>query len=114
MKPEHVYPGKLDQLTLTRLLQKWNKVLRGNVSYGNLTVVDTSRNIDGYPASVNVAATIGNDVPVPHGLGRIPVGFHVMVQNYPNTIYKGVTPWTASTIYIRGSMSQFDCTLFIF
>lgn len=114
MKPEQPLSFHEPQ-NVVRTLQRMYKVLRGNISYGNLTPQDTGRNIDCWPVQ-NVEFTGGDPyVQVAHGLNRIPVGFHVAYQESPAVIYAMTTvitihgpeplPWTTQYIYANANMA---------
>jgi hypothetical protein len=99
---------------VTKSLQRMYKVLRGNVSYGNLNVNDTARNVDGYPVKVTTPGVANTEFPVSHGLNRIPVGFHVMTKNGATDVYQGVTAWTKTQIFLKATGIGINVTLFVF
>lgn len=111
MRPELPQRGIKDW---HNLLDKWHKVLRGNISYGNMTVGDIGRNIDGYPTAAVSAGVINTDFPVAHGLNRVPVGYHVVRAGAAVKIYDGVTAWTKTTLYLRADTINVHFTVFIF
>jgi hypothetical protein len=113
MKPE--YPSTVfTPEGTTRLFKKWYQVLRSGVSYGNLVAGDTGQNIDGYPTTITITATINTTFAVPHKLGRVPVGYHVVSKNKSVDIYNSATPWTDMNIYLEAPVTNVVVTLFIF
>lgn len=64
--------------------------------------------------SVTTHAVAGTETAVAHTLGRIPTDFLVGSQDKAGTIYKGTTAWTATTIYIRGSVASITANIYIF
>lgn len=95
-------------------MQRVFKVLRGNISYGNMNAGDTGRNIDGFPATATTPAVANTEFSVNHGLGRVPVGFHVVNKDGSTDVYKGTTAWTSSKIFLKSTGINIHITLFIF
>jgi hypothetical protein len=104
-----------DPANVVKTLDRMYRIFRGNVSYGNLNHSDEGRNIDGWPVvGVITPGAINTEFAVTHGLGRIPVGFHVVNKNKSVDIYQSTTPWTKTTIYLKASVITATVTLFIF
>lgn len=113
MKPEsplHYHEPE----NVTRTLEKMYKILRGNISYGNLTPVDTARNVDGYPATAITPGVANTEFSVAHGLNRVPVGFHVVTKNGACDVYQSTTAWTNKLIYLKATVININIKLFIF
>ncbi len=98
----------------TKVLQRTYKILRGNVSYGNLDPTDVGRNIDAYPVKATTPGVINTEFAVTHGLNRIPVGFHVVNKSGIVDLYQSTTPWTTTKIYLKASVININVTLLIF
>lgn len=64
--------------------------------------------------SVTTDAVIGTESAITHSLGRVPSDFLIGSQDKAGTIYKGSTAWTATTIYIRGSVASITAKIYIF
>lgn len=102
--PEHV----------VKSIQRTYKILRGNVSYGNLTNGDTSRNIDGFSVITTTPLVANTQFAVSHGLNRVPVGFHLMRKNGITDVYDSGTAWTDKQIFLKATGTGINITLFIF
>lgn len=114
MRPEQPFHFH-DPSNVTKTLQKMYKIFRGNVSYGNLTSTDEGRNVDGWPVTGVVTPGVADTTfSVTHGLGRIPVGFHVMSKNKAVDVYESGTAWTNTTISLKASVATATVKLFIF
>ena len=64
--------------------------------------------------SVTTDAVIGTETAITHTLGRVPSDFLIGSQDKAGTIYKGSSAWTATTIYIRGSVASITAKIYIF
>ena len=64
--------------------------------------------------SVTTDAVVGTETAVAHTLKRVPADFLVGAQDKAGTIYKGSSAWTATNIYIRGSVASITANLYIF
>lgn len=113
MKPEKPLPYH-ETSNVTRVLERFHKVLSGNVSYGNLNPLDVGRNVDVYPAKTITPGVINTEFAVAHGLNRIPVGFHVVNKNGAVDVYQSTTAWTKNTIYLKADVININITLLIF
>jgi hypothetical protein len=113
MKPQAPLPHH-EEFDITRVLQRTYKILRGNISYGNLDPTDSGRNIDIYPAKATTPGVINTEFSVAHGLNRIPVGFHVVNKSGVVDLYQSTTPWTTTKIYLKASVININVTLLIF
>lgn len=113
MKP----PRRTDNLTPDSIrthLEQVNKVLGGNVSFGTTTAnTDRGRNINGWAATVVTPGAPDTEFAVPHGLGRIPIGFLVMSRSVSGNVYKSTTAWTTTNIYLKDSAVSDTLVLFI-
>ena len=58
------------------------------------------------------ASTGGEDIEIPHSLGRIPSGYIVIKKNEDYDVYDGSQEWTESKIYIR-TTGELNGTLLI-
>lgn len=114
MKSEKVFSWH-DPANVVKTLERVHKILRGNVSYGNLTITDEGRNVDGWPVTGVVTPAVADTTfSVTHGLGRIPVGFHVMSKNKAVDVYESGVAWTNTTISLKASVATATVKLFIF
>lgn len=71
------------------------------------------------PAGSNTGATNtwvagGGETTIPHGLGKIPIGYWVVRKSRDCDIYDGDSTWTAQNIYLHTTHSDADCILSIF
>lgn len=96
--------GKLSDLTLTYLrglLVAAIDRINGALSLGTGRHGTWSGNIDGQYVDV-VARAANAEFPVPHGLGRVPVGYIVVRTNGASVLYdNGGGNWTDTTMYLR-------------
>jgi len=102
-----------EQRDVVKHMRSVNKTLRGNISYGTLVPGDVGQNINGYPTTA-VTPAVGVQLTVPHGLNRIPVGFHVVNKNGFVDVMAAATPWTTKNIYLQANAAGIKITLFIF
>jgi hypothetical protein len=70
--------------------------------------------VDGFPAIATTPAIAGTEFSVSHGLNRVPVGFHVVNKNGATDVFKGVTAWSSTKIFLKATGSGVSITLFIF
>jgi hypothetical protein len=104
-----------DQAVVTKTLQRVYKILRGNISYGSLTVGDKNQNLDGYPVkNFAIVAAINTEFAVSHGLNRVPVGFHVVTKSGAGDVYQSTTAWTSTQIFLKCTTTGINVSLFIF
>ena len=64
--------------------------------------------------SVTTDASAGTETAITHTLKRVPSDFLVGSQDKAGTIYKGASAWTATTIYIKGSVASITAKIYIF
>lgn len=94
-------------------LEQLNKVV-SNISYGEVPDnADPSQNVVGWYAHVTSPGVADTEFPVPHKLGRVPIGYHVFSKSNAGVVYKGVTAWTSSNIYLKDSGISDVLLLFI-
>lgn len=92
----------------------WEEIARainGNLSFGTF---------DGGPDNMagswfdGVSPGAANtDFPVVHNLGRVPQGWILINIDKAAIIYKGVTAWTDTTIYLRSNAVTTAVRLFV-
>lgn len=59
-------------------------------------------------------ATIDTEFEVPHGIGRMPIGFIVLTQDKAGSFYNsGVTAWDEDSIYLKCSVASVAFTLLV-
>lgn len=58
--------------------------------------------------------SIGVETAVPHTLGKIPTDFIVTSIDQEAIVWKGSTPWTSDTIYLKASQSSVAIRAYIF
>jgi hypothetical protein len=108
-------PKELEQwgLPLLQSLQEHLSVLaqaiNGNLTFGDGVDYD---NIAGEFHLIPSSGPVGSDVVVPHGIGKIPVGFLVTVPPFSGAVTRGSTPWTETEIHLNASANQ-SFTIFI-
>lgn len=112
MKP----PRAIDKFTERGVrdhTEQVNKVL-SNISFGQtVDNKDLSQNMDGWWASVTTPGSANTEFTVPHGLGRVPVGFLIFSRTKAGTTYKSTTAWTTSNIYLKDDQTSDPLVIFI-
>lgn len=113
MKP----PRKPDAMTakgIQQHLEQVNKVL-SNISVGNTSqlglvapapgnstrIIDQDRNIAGDKFVATSPAAPNTEFSISHNLGRIPHGFIYLGGSNQGQVYKGVTSWTATQVFLK-------------
>lgn len=91
---------------LVRYSQTLAKILNKGLSFAD--------NHNMQVKSVTTDAAAGTESAITHTLGRVPSDFLVGSQDKAGTIFKGTSAWTATTIYIRGSVASITANLYIF
>jgi hypothetical protein len=104
-KPERPYDKALEE-ELIRYSIELSKLLNSGLKF--------SDNFNMHIKSVTTDAVVGTETAVTHNLKRIPSDFLVGSQDKAGTIYKGSSAWTATTIYVRGSVASITANLYIF
>jgi hypothetical protein len=56
----------------------------------------------------------GGETQVTHGLGRVPIGFIVIMKSRDVDISAGSTPWTTSVAFFNTTHSDADTTIMFF
>lgn len=103
-------------LTLTsRLLALFRKVNAG-ISLGRRGAGHRAGNLDAQWVNVVFPSAANTETAVPHGLGRIPEGYHVVRQDRAGSVYDDATTsgWTSDSIYLKCSVASVDCWLIVF
>ncbi len=91
-------------------LSNWSMILK-SILDGGISIDD---NVDASRISVVSHATPGVEVPVSHGLGKIPLGYIVTGQAGVGSVYDGSTPNTKDTLYFKSDVSSTTFRLLIF
>lgn len=81
------------------------------VLLGRVTFVD---NISASIQDVSTSIPADTDIEIDHTLGRPAVGFFAYGIDMAPIIYKSSTPWTASKIFVKSSLSPVTFQLIIF
>lgn len=56
----------------------------------------------------------GGQTIIPHGLGRIPIGYWIVRKSRDCDVYDGDTAWDATNIYFHTTHSDADCIMSVF
>ena len=114
MKPQRSINRNGNENDTLQMLQNHALILNGNVSFGQTTTNnEQGQNINGWKATGTTPGSANTEFAVPHGLGRIPIGFLTLALGANATIYKSTTAWTASNIYLKCSGSAVSYTIFV-
>jgi hypothetical protein len=101
-----------------KVLRDVYKALRGNISYGrqsgNLDTGLSPDNIDGAFGVVSDTGVVNTQFSVTHNLNRIPIGYHVIMQNKAGSFYTSGTAWTDTQIFLKCSVANVSVRFFIF
>ena len=91
-----------DPKNLARHSERLAKVLNGNVSYGGtMSNADTDQNLNIWKASGTTPGTANTEFSVSHSLNRIPITIVGQDTDNGGLLYRGTTPWTNTTVYLR-------------
>lgn len=104
-KPEKEFEKHLEE-ELTNYSLELSKVLNSGLKFAD--------NFNMQIKSVTTDGSAGTETAVAHTLKRVPSDFLVGSQDKAGTIYKGTTAWTATNIYIRGSVASISANIYIF
>jgi hypothetical protein len=97
--------AQLDQVT---------KALSANISFGSTTGnTDGEQNTEGWKATGTTPAVANTEFTVAHGLGRVPMGFIVLLIDKAGIIYKGATAWTDTDIFLKCNVASVAYYIFI-
>ena len=94
-------------INLRQVYEKVARVINGKLSLGQVSSsqpVGTTvpcDNVDAVSIVANVNVAADTDFPLTHNLGRLPTAYLVTGASMPYQIYNGVTPNTATLIYLR-------------
>ncbi len=83
---------------LGSLIQSLDRVLRGNVDFGNGT---DPANIRGQWLSYTTNGVADTEDAVAHTLGEIPIGMLIMRRPQSGHLYESATAWTTSNVYLK-------------
>lgn len=79
----------------------------GRVTLGTGEDATTTGLVDGQWLTVTTPATPDEPFPVPHGLGRIPLGFNVWNTDVAVRVYRDTTrPWTTELVWLRADVAS--------
>lgn len=92
--------------------------LKQNISFGQTTDNrDQGQNINGWWIQVTiVTANAQQEVMLPFSMNRIPVGLIVTLKDRACDVYvesSDLSAWTSTAIYIRGTVTGSNLTLFV-
>lgn len=104
-QPESEFDKRLEE-AIVKYTEKLGKILNSGIKF--------SDNFNMEIKSATTDAVVGTETAIAHTLGRVPSDFLVGSQDKAGTIYKGSTAWTATNIYIRGSVATITANLYIF
>lgn len=98
------------------VLQDIYKLIRANVTFGDMTVGDEGQNIAGTPVLVTSHVTPDTEFTVTHNLNVIPTGFLVLNKDKAGDFYgtpTSGTDWTITKIFIKCNVASVTAQLFI-
>jgi hypothetical protein len=110
VKPEQTSLDNFVQM-LKNVYQNLVTVINGNIGFGDGTNAD---NISGAWATVITPGTPNTDFVITHNLGRVPVGYLIMIKNAAVDVYTGSTGATKTQITLRATVASVTIKLFIF
>lgn len=95
------------------LQQYWQRlitIINGQIGFGNGVISD---NIDGAWANATTGAP-NTDFTLVHNLGRLPVGYLLVMSDVATVIYNGSVPATTTDITLKASGAATTIRVFIF
>ena len=104
-KPENKFEEVLEEELLSFSLELSRILNKG---------LELSDNFNMQIKSVTTDGVANTESAITHTLKRVPSDFFVGSQDKAGTIYKGASAWTATTIYIKGSVASITAKLYIF
>lgn len=108
--PRPVKPIHFQINNYRNVFEQTDKILRGNVSFGDGTNTD---NVFGVWVTVISPVAPNTQFTVNHKLGQVPVAFDVKRKNAAGDVYDSGTPWTKTQIFLKCSGASVTLTLFI-
>lgn len=113
MKPVRTTGLHLDPIAQQRYNELQAKVL-SNISYGTtMSNGDPSQNMDVWKATGVSPSVANTEFAVQHGLGRVPMGYHLVKTDKAAHVYAGVTAWTKTTVYLKFDTASVNYSLVI-
>ncbi len=98
---------------LRRFAFQSSNVLGSNVSFGStMSNTDQDQNMQCWKATGTSPVGADTEFPVPHLLGRVPITVFWLLDR-AGDIYRSTTAWTATTIYLKCSVSMAVYTIII-
>jgi hypothetical protein len=97
-------------------LSNHDRILAGNIAFGNGTNIDPQKNIDGFwVVGLVTPGTPNTEFAVPYSLpqGRIAIAYDVKRMNAAANIYDGTTAWTKTQIFLKCDVASVTISLFI-
>jgi len=71
-------------------------------------------NFDCNIQTVTLSAVVGTELEITHNLRKIPTGYMVVSKDKTGDIYNGSSAWTATTLYLKSSVSSPTITVLVF
>lgn len=107
-KPPVMRVGKEGQITaqlinsLNLFLQDVARLINGFVSFGGGNHATWAGNIDGQYIEITFPGVANTEMRVPHGLGRLPIGYFVVRKDRACDIYDGSdNTWGVEYLYVK-------------
>lgn len=96
----------------TDILQGLNK----GISYGNGTNTDENQNMDGWHSGpVLTPAVAGTQFTMAHGLGRTPIGYHLIFGDQAGFLWAANTgAWSATQVFFKFTAGVTTIRVFLF
>lgn len=89
---------------ITRWNERLARVLNGNVSFGStMDNADQDKNMSCWKASGTTPGA-GVEFSITHSLGRVPLTIVGQDTSNGAVLYRGATPWTATTVYLKSTI----------
>jgi hypothetical protein len=104
---------ELDKDKFPMAFLRWSEEIRKVLSSISISK-EGDNNFDGEIVSGQTSAVIGNDIEIPHTLGRVPIGYIVIEQKAPGFIYSGAAVNTTSKCFFRSSAATIQFKAIIF
>ena len=71
-------------------------------------------NFDSVSVTFTSSATPDNENTIPHGLGKIPIGWLVYSKDKAGDVYDGTTAWTTTNLFLKVDIASVTVKIIIF
>ena len=95
---------------ISKFVTKARRSVDGHLGFGDGSDPD---NMFGVWKTYTSNATPNTEDAITHGVGLVPVGYLVFVQDKAASFYKSGTAWTTNQIFLKCSVASVTVTIFI-